>query len=212
VTPAPIVARTSSPEETRRLAAALAGELGAGDILLLVGDLGTGKTTFTQGLAHGLGITDAVTSPTFTLVRAYPCPPGGVSTLLHADLYRLERLKDVVELGLGEMVEDDAVAVVEWGDMAASVFGSDVLTVRLADVPTSAGDAPTTGTPAGKKLDEERIITLLGAGTWERRRPALADRVAPWTEAGPGADATADMTPDMTPDVTADDGRSPVER
>jgi tRNA threonylcarbamoyladenosine biosynthesis protein TsaE len=215
VSPAPIVARTSSPEETRRLAAALAGDLEAGDILLLVGDLGTGKTTFTQGLARGLGITDPVTSPTFTLVRAYPCGAGGVRTLLHADLYRLERLKDVVDLGLGEMVEDDSVAVVEWGDMAASVFGPAVLTVRLAVGPTAAGDAPEPGTPAGKKLDEERIITLLGAGTWEGRRPTLADRAAPWTVTGPGAVVTAGATPGGTPggtpDVTADDGRSPVE-
>ncbi len=75
-------------------------------------------------------MTDPVTSPTFTLVRAYPCAAGAVRTLLHADLYRLDRLSDVVDLGIAEMVEDDSVAVVEWGDVAASVFGPDVLTVR----------------------------------------------------------------------------------
>ncbi|HXQ43837.1 MAG TPA: tRNA (adenosine(37)-N6)-threonylcarbamoyltransferase complex ATPase subunit type 1 TsaE [Acidimicrobiales bacterium] len=184
MTPAPIVARTTSPGDTRRLAAALAGELTAGDLLLLVGDLGTGKTTFTQGLARGLGVTDPVTSPTFTLVRAYPCAAGSVSTLLHADLYRLDRLSDVVDLGLAEMVEDDAVAVVEWGDVAASVFGPDVLTVRLAAPPT--GDARPADGPVGERPDEDRIVTIHAAGTWSARRAAVAARLAPWTSAGHG--------------------------
>jgi tRNA threonylcarbamoyladenosine biosynthesis protein TsaE len=172
VTGAPIVARTSSSEETRRLAAALAPELGAGDLLLLVGDLGTGKTTFTQGLARGLGVTDPVTSPTFTLVRAYRCGPGPVRTLLHADLYRLDRLQDVIDLGLGEMVEDDSVAVVEWGDVAASVFGPEVLTVEL-----------TTGPPREPGPDEDRILTYRLGGSWSARRSALAGRLQPWTDA-----------------------------
>jgi tRNA threonylcarbamoyladenosine biosynthesis protein TsaE len=170
VTGAPIVARTSSSEETRRLAAALAQELVAGDLLLLVGDLGTGKTTFTQGLARGLGVTDPVTSPTFTLVRAYRCGPGPVRTFLHADLYRLDRMRDVVDLGIGEMVEDDSVAVVEWGDVAASVFGPEVLTVELA-----------TGPPGEPGPDEDRILTHRLGGTFSARRSAIASRLEPWT-------------------------------
>jgi tRNA threonylcarbamoyladenosine biosynthesis protein TsaE len=177
VTGAPIVARTASPEGTRQLAAALAWELAAGDLVLLVGGLGTGKTTFTQGLARGLGVTDPVTSPTFTLVRAYRCPGGPVRTLLHADLYRLDRLQDVVDLGLGEMVEDDSVAVVEWGDVAASVFGPDVLIVELAAGAATEHDA-----------DEERIVTLRLDGSWPARRPSLAARLEPWT-AVDGTDA-----------------------
>jgi len=172
VTAAPVVARTSSPEGTRLLAAALAGELAAGDLLLLVGALGAGKTTFTQGLARGLGVSDPVTSPTFTLVRAYRCAAGPVRTLLHADLYRLDRLQDVVDLGLGEMVEDDSVAVVEWGDVAASVFGPETLTVELA-----------AGAPTGSGDDEERIVTLRLGGTWSGRRSSLEARLGPWTDA-----------------------------
>jgi tRNA threonylcarbamoyladenosine biosynthesis protein TsaE len=176
VTPAPLVARTASPEETRRLAAALAGGLGPGDLLLLVGDLGAGKTTFTQGLARGLGVTDPVTSPTFTLVRAYPCLSGPVRTLLHADLYRLDRLQDVVDLGLAEMAEDESVAVVEWGDVASSVFGPDVLTVSITADPDN-------GPPSAVHealADEERTVTLGLAGSWSGRRSTLAERLAPW--------------------------------
>ncbi len=164
---APVVARTSSPEETRRLAAALAAVLAPGDLLLLVGGLGAGKTTFTQGLAGGLGVTGPVTSPTFTLVRAYPCTAGPLRTLLHADLYRLDRLQDVVDLGLAEMVEDDSVAVIEWGDVASSVFGPDVLTVQL-----TAGEA-----------DEDRVVTLGLDGTWSTRGDSLATVLGPWAVA-----------------------------
>jgi tRNA threonylcarbamoyladenosine biosynthesis protein TsaE len=163
VTPAPLVARTSSPDDTRALASALAPTLRPGDLLLLVGDLGTGKTTFTQGLAAGLGVTEPVTSPTFTLVRAYPAT-GAVGTLLHADLYRLDRLQDVVDLGLGELLEDDAVAVIEWGDVAASLFGPEALTVSL-----SAG-----------AHDEQRIVTLAPPGSWAERAASLARCLGPW--------------------------------
>ena len=179
MTGAPIVARTTSPEETRRLAAALAGELAAGDLLLLVGALGTGKTTFTQGLARGLGVIDPVTSPTFTLVRAYRCGAGPVRTLLHADLYRLDRLQDVVDLGLGEMVEDDSVAVVEWGDVAASVFGPETLTVELAAGPPTGG------------VDEQRTVTLHLDGSWSARRSLLVARLEPWTDADTDTDVDA---------------------
>jgi tRNA threonylcarbamoyladenosine biosynthesis protein TsaE len=157
------VARTASAAETRALAAALAGVLRPGDLLLLVGDLGSGKTTFTQGLASGLGVSDPVTSPTFTLLRAY-AGPGAIKTLFHADLYRLERLQDIVDLGLGEMVEDDSVVVVEWGDMAGSLFGPDVCTVRLG-----AG-----GT------EDERTVTVEPGGSWSERAGDLARVAARW--------------------------------
>lgn len=174
-----MVARTTSAEETRGLAASLSTVLRPGDLILLVGDLGTGKTTFSQGLAAGLGVTEAVTSPTFTLVSAYRChgpaERAGIRTLLHADLYRLDRLQDVVELGLGEMVEDDAVAVIEWGDVAGSLFGHEALTVRLAAAPTSAAPASDGPTP-----DEERTVTLEPDGSWSARSGALAERLRRW--------------------------------
>jgi tRNA threonylcarbamoyladenosine biosynthesis protein TsaE len=180
MTGAPILARTASPTATRELAAALAGTLAPGDLLLLVGDLGTGKTTFTQGLAGGLGVTDPVTSPTFTLVRAYRCGPGPVRTLLHADLYRLDRLQDVVDLGIGEMVDDESVAVVEWGDVAASLFGREVLTIALSTGPLAAG--PLAGGSADDEpADAERTLTLRLDGTWTARRATLVAALRPWT-------------------------------
>jgi tRNA threonylcarbamoyladenosine biosynthesis protein TsaE len=171
VSGAPLVAHTDSAPSTRHLAAALAPVLHAGDLLLLAGDLGAGKTTFVQGLARGLGVTEPVTSPTFTLVRAYACRRGPVATLLHADLYRLDRLSDVVDLGLAEMVEDEAVGVVEWGDVARSLFGPDVLAVALSVGATG----------------DERVVTLDPGGAWAPRRSVLARVLDPWTRVGTDA-------------------------
>lgn len=97
---------------------------------MLSGQLGAGKTTFVQGVARGLGVLDRVTSPTFTVVRQHVAHNAlGVTTLHHADVYRVESLREVQDLDLGELVEDSAVAFVEWGEIASSVFGRDVLTV-----------------------------------------------------------------------------------
>jgi len=102
---------TASAEETEALAAGLAGRLKAGDLLLLVGEMGAGKTTFVRGLARGMGVRGDVMSPTFQLVRLYP----GDRPLAHVDLYRVERAAELEELGLGELL-DECVVVVEWGD------------------------------------------------------------------------------------------------
>lgn len=137
--------RCASAEETRAAGAALAALLAPGDVVLLVGPLGAGKTTFTQGVARGLGVTERVTSPTFTLVRQHRCGEGApVRTLQHADLYRVESLGEVADLGLGELAEECAVCVVEWGDIAEQLFGDEVLRVTLTsddgDVRTVAVD------------------------------------------------------------------------
>ncbi len=159
-------ARTDSPEATRALAGALAGVARPGDLVLLVGDLGAGKTTFAQGFAAGLGVGDTVTSPTFTLVRPHPCRHPTIRTLHHADLYRLDHLRDVVELGLGELVEEEAVALVEWGDMAGPVLAPGALRVSLAPGPGG---------------DEERALTVTAEGpAWEDRLGALAGALRPW--------------------------------
>jgi tRNA threonylcarbamoyladenosine biosynthesis protein TsaE len=102
---------TGSPEETEAAGARLARHLGRGDMLLLVGDLGAGKTTFVRGLAAGLGARGDVMSPTFQLVRTY----SGPVPLAHVDVYRLADPGELEGLGLDELL-DAGVVVVEWGD------------------------------------------------------------------------------------------------
>jgi tRNA threonylcarbamoyladenosine biosynthesis protein TsaE len=122
----------ATPEDTTAAGEAFALVLSPGDIVLLSGTLGAGKTTFVQGVAKGLGVRDRVTSPTFTMVREHQCfNDFGIETLHHTDVYRVETLDEVLDLALGELVEDGAVALVEWGELAASVFGRDVMTIEF---------------------------------------------------------------------------------
>jgi tRNA threonylcarbamoyladenosine biosynthesis protein TsaE len=103
---------TGSEEETSAAGAHLGARLGAGDVVLLYGDLGAGKTAFVRGLAQGLGASpDAVSSPTFTLVQEY----RGRVPLYHVDLYRLQP-SEVGDLGLDELIDSDAVVAVEWAE------------------------------------------------------------------------------------------------
>jgi tRNA threonylcarbamoyladenosine biosynthesis protein TsaE len=125
----PLHLTTSSPEATQSVAAATAACLLPGDVILLDGDLGAGKTTFTQGLARAMGVDEAVTSPTFTLVRTYPTSFG--IELIHADVYRLEDAREIVALGLPELLDSPAVAVIEWGERALPAIGPEHLGVRF---------------------------------------------------------------------------------
>jgi len=166
VPPASLSLRSTGADDTRALGAALAGGLVVGDVVLLAGGLGAGKTTLVQGVARGLGVAEVVTSPTFTLLRAYPCgAPGPVRVLLHADLYRLDQLSEVADLGIAELVEDAAVAVVEWGDVAGPALGHAALTVQLAE---------------GEDEDERRV-TVTGAAGEPERVAALAPLLARWS-------------------------------
>ena len=106
---------TGSPEETEAAAARLARHVGRGDLLLLRGEMGAGKTTFVRGLARGMGVAGDVMSPTFHLVRVY----GGPVPLAHVDVYRLDAGADLEDLGLDELLDEGAV-VVEWGDRLAA--------------------------------------------------------------------------------------------
>ena len=103
---------TASAEETERLGEILAPLLRAGDVVALSGDLGAGKTRLVQGVARGLGIADAVTSPTFNLLLVHPAPVP----LYHFDLYRLEREDELGDIGFFETIESDGVSLIEWGD------------------------------------------------------------------------------------------------
>jgi tRNA threonylcarbamoyladenosine biosynthesis protein TsaE len=107
--------------------ALLAASLEAGDVVLLIGELGAGKTTFVKGIAAGLGAVEEVTSPTFTLCQAY----HGRLALLHADFWRLERLQEVIDLALDEGLEEGAVVVAEWGEGGMDLYGDEALIVAM---------------------------------------------------------------------------------
>jgi tRNA threonylcarbamoyladenosine biosynthesis protein TsaE len=123
-----IVLETRSPEETRRLAAALSPVLRPGDVISLSGDLGAGKTTFVQGLAAGIGVIDQVTSPTFVLMKEYH---GGRYPLMHLDVYRLERAQEVIDLGYDEYLDPSFIMVVEWGDVIEPMLPEEHLLVEM---------------------------------------------------------------------------------
>ncbi len=143
---------THTAAATQALGAALAPLLEPGDIVLLVGGLGAGKTTFVQGMATGLGYGGAVTSPTFTLRHTY----GGRVELVHVDLWRLEQRSEILDLALEEELEEGAVVVVEWGEGAEDILGERALVVRLE----------TTG-------EDERRISFEARGPWRRRGTEL---------------------------------------
>lgn len=119
----------SDAAATERLGAAAASVLSAGDVILLVGDLGAGKTTLVRGLVRGLGGHDRVTSPTFTLRHEYETTPP----LTHVDCWRLSSLEELDELGLDEVVDEGGALVIEWGSLAEPRFGADALHLALSD-------------------------------------------------------------------------------
>ena len=158
-------ARTDGPDATRSLAAAVAGLVEAGDVLLLAGELGAGKTAFTQGFGLGLGITDVITSPTFTLARQYE---GTSLALHHLDVYRLERFSELADVGLSELVDSGGVVVVEWGDAVAPALPNDYLQITLA-----YGDD-----------DDERHLDLRCVGArWSARSRVLGEALEKWAVA-----------------------------
>jgi tRNA threonylcarbamoyladenosine biosynthesis protein TsaE len=119
--------RTRSAAQTRALGTAVAALLRPGDLVVLAGDLGSGKTTFAQGIAAGLGVDDPVVSPTFTIVREYE----GRLPLAHVDVYRLDRLQELYDVGFEELVDGERVTIIEWGDVVQRVLPADHLSVEL---------------------------------------------------------------------------------
>lgn len=116
-----------SERDTRRIGERLGALCQPGDLILLVGDLGAGKTALAQGIGRGLGIATTINSPTFTLIKEYP----GRLPLYHVDLYRLDDPDAVVALGLDDYLDGDGVCVVEWADRAESLWPAPWLRVRL---------------------------------------------------------------------------------
>jgi tRNA threonylcarbamoyladenosine biosynthesis protein TsaE len=159
-------ALTRSADETRELAAGLAALLEPGDVVLLAGDLGSGKTTFAQGAIRALGVDGAVTSPTFALVKEYDTARMPV---VHVDVYRLDSLNELYDLGLEEILDERAVVLVEWGDRVAQVMPRERLLVRL---------------DAGAST-EERVVRLLPQGPrWHGRSAAVDELLAKFRAGG----------------------------
>lgn len=151
-----ITLTTKSADDTRALAGQLALAVRGGDVILLAGDLGAGKTTFAQGFGAGLGVDESITSPTFALVREYQ----GRLRLLHADMYRLDHLQEVIDLGLHELVDESAVALVEWGDVAAPVLPARHLLVRISFRDTDESRTLRLE-PVGNGWPERELVRLL---------------------------------------------------
>lgn len=146
---------TRSTRETLELAGGVGDLLRAGDVVSLVGDLGAGKTVFARGVARALGVTEPVVSPSFTIVREYE----GRVPLVHVDVYRIDAVQELHDLGFEEVVRDDAVTLVEWGDMIDGLLPGDRLDIRLA---------------AGAD-DDERVVEIEGHGrSWRARAAELA--------------------------------------
>lgn len=156
-----IQAHTDAPDATRALAAALAALVEPGDVLLLSGELGAGKTAFAQGFGAGLGIDEQITSPTFTLARHYE----GRLPLHHLDVYRLERLSEMQDLGMSELLDSGGVLLIEWGEAIAPAMPADYLEITL-----TYGDA-----------DDERHLSMrCVGGRWSARHRLLGETIEPW--------------------------------
>jgi tRNA threonylcarbamoyladenosine biosynthesis protein TsaE len=157
--------RSDSVAATHAIAGVIAGLVRPRDIIVLAGDMGAGKTAFTVGFTRALGVSeeDQVSSPTFTLVHSYN---SGRIPVLHTDLYRLNSMAEVADLGLREQVDLGAVALVEWGDVASEVIG-DSLTIALShdDDDDDARDI---------------VISVEGHG-WDTRWDKLRDSLREWS-------------------------------
>jgi len=171
-----LVVKTDSVGQTMQLGQCLAELLLPGDLILLAGELGSGKTTLVKGVAKGLSIEDDVTSPTFVLQHLYKVPrskvSGGPSFLVHVDAYRLERMSELWDLGVEEMAEEGGAVFIEWGDVVASGLGGEALLVRISTL----------------ALGDSREVSFTSCGeTWVKRSSLLSEAVA---RAGLSAEAS----------------------
>jgi len=156
----PLVTVTHGAGETLELAARIGNLLRGGDVIALSGDLGAGKTVFAKGVARALGVDEPVVSPTFTVVREHE---GTSLRFVHVDVYRLDHVQELHDVGWDDLLDRESVAVVEWGDRVGALLPLDRLDVRL--------DADTAG-------DDDRVITFEPSGTsWVDRADALAAAV-----------------------------------
>ena len=158
--------RSSSPQDTQAIAAALAPALRPGDVIALSGDLGAGKTCFVQGAARALGVAERVTSPTFVLVREH----AGTVPVLHMDVYRLSNLQELTDLGYEELLDPGRIVFIEWGDAIGPLLPEEFLDVEIR------GDS-----------EDQRTIDLHAHGSgWNRRLGAVAEAVLEWRASDKG--------------------------
>ncbi|MGN0673406.1 MAG: tRNA (adenosine(37)-N6)-threonylcarbamoyltransferase complex ATPase subunit type 1 TsaE [Anaerovoracaceae bacterium] len=115
-------------EEMRELGLELAAALEPGDIIAMVGNLGTGKTTLSKYIAEGLGVTEALSSPTFNIVKEYR---SGRLPLFHFDVYRLSSGDDLVDIGAEDYLYGDGVCLIEWADIVADILPEETIVIRL---------------------------------------------------------------------------------
>jgi tRNA threonylcarbamoyladenosine biosynthesis protein TsaE len=161
--------RTATADDTMGLGAAIGPLLRIGDVLVLTGELGAGKTTLVRGIAAGLGAAEHVASPTFTLVREYVT---GRVPVAHVDVFRLDRVQDVVDLALDELEGGACVLIVEWGDAVEELLPDDRLRVEL-----------TTEDRSGES-DARRITITSGGASWLERAGELEAVTDPWRAEG----------------------------
>ncbi len=123
---------TYAPEETFALAKALGEQCRPGEVYCLNGDLGAGKTLFAQGFGAGLGITDPINSPTFTIVQIYD---EGRMPLYHFDVYRIADPEEMYEVGFDEYIEGQGVCLIEWSDLIEDILPPHRIDIRIERVP-----------------------------------------------------------------------------
>ncbi|MET0663197.1 MAG: tRNA (adenosine(37)-N6)-threonylcarbamoyltransferase complex ATPase subunit type 1 TsaE [Ilumatobacteraceae bacterium] len=172
-----LLLRSSSIDETHAIAAAIAGVTRPGDVIILSGEMGAGKTAFAQGFGRALGVDEPITSPTYTLVHSYDVPksgPLGRVTLHHADLYRLDRTEEVADLALAELAEFDGIVLVEWGDVVETTFGEHLVVHLEYDDAVDDDEIDDESGGGGSGRDEAgsdvRSIEIAGVGpTWASR-------------------------------------------
>lgn len=167
-----------SLDDTHAIAAAVATLSRSGDLIVLAGEMGAGKTAFAQGFGRSLGITEPITSPTFTLVHSYDIDPAQrrvAKVLHHADLYRLDRTAEIADLALTELAEYEGIVLVEWGDVAESLFG-DHLVVHIGPGDTGDDDHTDGDDFTEVPSDVRRVIEISATGaSWAARWSKLSD-------------------------------------
>lgn len=122
------IATIESEEDTRKLGLAIAEAAEPGDVVALIGDLGTGKTALTRYIAEGLGVTNTISSPTFTIVKEYK---SGKMPLYHFDVYRLGDSEEFLDIGAEEYLYGDGICVIEWADIVDDVLPEKTVTINI---------------------------------------------------------------------------------